>query len=381
MNRKIKRLVKISKEVFKNCSLPNGAIIAADVSNPLYPKDVKWYGFVWPRDAAFVVVAADLLGMKKIGTKFFEWVWKNADGIKDTGLVLAQQYFPNGIFGFKHDIVKIKPEFKNYLKILEKKRKFICYQFQPDQIGSLLWALEFHSKFTKINEELVIKLADGICGLWKRDHFILDYHDLWEERRAVSRFKQNHTYTLAMVVRGLEAAREIVGENRWNRKIREMKSCLQMAFNKRLRRFVRTFGKKSDPTIDSSLLGLVWPSNQFNALDEKIVSTVKAIEKQNCKDGGVYRYKNDRYDGTVKLGILNLGGAGVWPVLNFWMSIYYTLAGEKKKAIKYFWWVLDRIHPYEYIPEQIKDNRPASIIPLAWSHAMFIITAKKLDFI
>jgi hypothetical protein len=39
-----------SKEVFRNCSLPNGAIIASDVNNPLYPKNVKWYGYVWLRD-------------------------------------------------------------------------------------------------------------------------------------------------------------------------------------------------------------------------------------------------------------------------------------------------------------------------------------------
>jgi hypothetical protein len=40
------KILEKSKEVFKNCSLPNGAIIASDVNNPLYPKNVKWYGYV-----------------------------------------------------------------------------------------------------------------------------------------------------------------------------------------------------------------------------------------------------------------------------------------------------------------------------------------------
>jgi|GEM_PF-3172480 len=43
----IKKILEKSKEVFKNCSLPNGAIIAADANNPIYPKNVKWYGYVW----------------------------------------------------------------------------------------------------------------------------------------------------------------------------------------------------------------------------------------------------------------------------------------------------------------------------------------------
>jgi GH15 family glucan-1,4-alpha-glucosidase len=31
------------------------------------------------------------------------------------------------------------------------------------------------------------------------------------------------------------------------------------------------------------------------------------------------------------------------------------------------------------LPEQIKNGKPASIVPLAWSHAMFIIAGKFLE--
>jgi GH15 family glucan-1,4-alpha-glucosidase len=53
--------------------LPNGAIIAADVNNPIYPKDCKWYGYVWLRDAAFIGYACDKIGMYEIPRKFFKW--------------------------------------------------------------------------------------------------------------------------------------------------------------------------------------------------------------------------------------------------------------------------------------------------------------------
>jgi GH15 family glucan-1,4-alpha-glucosidase len=72
-----------------------------------------------------------------------------------------------------------------------------------------------------------------------------------------------------------------------------------------------------------------------------------------------------------------LGGGGAWPVLNFWLSIYFCLAGKKQEAIKYFSWILERVE--KKLPEQIKNGKPASIVPLAWSHAMFIIAGKFLE--
>ena len=62
--RKIKKIIKTSKEVFSTCSLNNGAIVASNVNDLDYPKNVKSYYYVWPRDASFICVAADYLGIK-----------------------------------------------------------------------------------------------------------------------------------------------------------------------------------------------------------------------------------------------------------------------------------------------------------------------------
>jgi len=84
------------------------------------------------------------------------------------------------------------------------------------------------------------------------------------------------------------------------------------------------------------------------------------------------RYKGDKYIGKLKRG-----KAGSWPILNFWLSIYYTKLGKREKALQYFNWVVDRVE--EKLPEQIKNEKISSIIPLAWSHAMFIIAGKYLE--
>jgi len=381
---KIRKILRKSKEVIKNSSLKNRAILAADVFNPLYPKNAKWYGYVWPRDASFTVVAADILGMKKIGDKFFEWLWEFADGIKESGLVLAQKYFPNGVLAFDHDITNQKLTLKNYLEnILERKMKFRTFQLQVDQNGFLLWSLYFHSKHSsKINLELVKKLCFGICKIWKKDHFILDHHDMWEERVAKSKLKQIHTASLAIVIKGLENGLQLIGENKQIQKcVEQMKKVLEKCYDKRLGYFIRTYGKKKDVKIDSSVLTLVWPSEQFSPFNKKIENTIKKIESENILNGGVFRYKNDRYDGRTKFGILNLGGAGSWPILNFWISIYYSLRNEREKALNYYNCVIDKVPSHCYIPEQFKNNKPQSIIPLTWSHSMFVIASKFLNFI
>ena len=136
---------------------------------------------------------------------------------------------------------------------------------------------------------------------------------------------------------------------------------------------MRTFGRINDYTVDASLLGLVYPFEVCGADDPRVVNTINAMEKKIVEDGGVYRYENDAYDGWVQDGRLRFKGAGAWPLLNFWMAIYYAKRGEKEKAEKYQEWVLNRLDS-PYIPEQIFENElQKSVCPLVWAHAMFAI--------
>ena len=76
-------------------------------------------------------------------------------------------------------------------------------------------------------------------------------------------------------------------------------------------------------------------------------------------------------------------GAGTWPLLTFWLSIVCNKMGDRKKAEKYFWLILDQLDDDLLIPEQIfpKNDPRIGIKPLLWSHAMFIHAAVELGYI
>ena len=381
MERKIEEVYEESIKVIKDCSLRNGAIVAANILDEAYPKDVKSYFYVWPRDASFVCYAADLLGLHKIPEKFFDWCWERAEGFREKGIFLANKYYPNGRMAGDFD-VGIKPkEIKNKtIREFAKSQTFtrLFYSnFQPDQTASLIWAVYEHSKFKSIEKfkPVVEKAADGISNSWSKNCFKVPTYDLWEEKVALPRLKQVHTYSLAMCKKSLECAVEILGPNKkWSECIQQMKKVLERCYSNEY--FVKTYGKVVDRTLDSSSLGLVWPSGAFDAEDPRIVSTVERILQKNCIEEGIHRYPKDKYDGRMSFGELCLEGGGAWPILNFWISIYFCLAGKRQEALKYFNWVVERVE--KKLPEQIKNGKPASIIPLAWSHAMFIIAGKFL---
>jgi GH15 family glucan-1,4-alpha-glucosidase len=152
---------------------------------------------------------------------------------------------------------------------------------------------------------------------------------------------------------------------------------IEAAYNQEKKYFLRNHGKIDDYNIDASLLGLVYPFEIIKADDPRMINTVKAIQNYITSNGGVHRFQFDYYDGE---GTAQEGG-GAWPLLNFWLSIYFCLKGDKKSALKYYNWVIDRIDDDCLIPEQIFSDFRKGIKPLAWSHAMFVIASHYLNYI
>ena len=358
--KKINSLIKSTGQVFKDCSLPNGAIIAANADLPYYPKRASDYRFVWPRDAAFVCVAADKIGLK-IQEPYFNWLEDRPERFKKESLIF-QNYIPNG--------------------------KMRWGAFQPDQAGASLWAIyEYFKKDLSEAikyEALIRRLADGLANDWHKTYFYHHTVDLWEEnsRRTSSVYQNNHTYSLASCAKGLELANQIIKNDIWLEKAEEMKKRIQFAYDDRAGRFLRNKGNKvADWTIDSSLIGLVWPFEIVKEDDERFLYTLKQIEEKIVINGGVHRFENDMYDGEGT----GAEGAGTWPLLNFWMSIYWSIAGKKEKAEQYYDWVLRKLDEDgygDYIPEQIfEDDIRHGVYPLAWSHAMFILASDRLGYL
>jgi len=387
----IKALIQVSKNVIENSALDNGAIVAANSDKSYYPSTVQDYGYVWIRDASFICMAADVLGLKEIPERFFDWCLNRAEDFADTG-IFHNAYNVNGtICG-----TLIAPADAKLTQKVKDKYLAVTHhgsQFQPDQNGSLLIAIGHHVRHFRVNElspfkKLIEKTASGISNSWKDNKFILPHFDLWEERCILPGQRRYHTYSLAMCIAGLRVAMELLGKKKkWLLTENEMSAVFSELYSCRPKLIPRTYSKgriakrpeieKDDFLPDASLLGLVYPAGILSPRNNKMKKTVDTIiERNTIHNGGLMRYPGDIYCSGVRKGWVTLTGAGAWPLLNFWMSIYCCLRNEKKNANMYFRWPLKRI---KYIPEQIFDNRTkASVCPLVWSHAMFIIAAEFL---
>ena len=354
---KIKQLIKTSKKVILSCCLENGAIVAANSTKSYYPKEAKNYFYIWPRDASFTCIAADILGIKDIQEKFFNWLIERAEGWKETGL-FYEKYYPNG------------------LRALNR--------FQPDQTGMVLFAIWHHFKHDKEKvkkyKRLIINSANGICKTWKKEHFDAVTNDLWEERFTFPDLKENFTYSLAACIKGLECANQFFPNKNYTDTENSMKRVLLKAANTK-GYFFRSFGDINDERIDASLLGIVWPFEIVSPKTKNLLikNTINKIKKTLVRNFGVYRYEHDEYDGWMYRTIHRKKGAGFWPLLNFWMSIVLCKMGERKEALKYYNKVLNHLEDNNFIPEQIFENNiQKSISPSCWSHAMFILASKEL---
>jgi len=396
---RIKKLVQAGRNVIKDCSLDNGAIVAANSGHRAYPATVQNYGYVWIRDASYICIAADILGLRDIPERFFAWCLHRAEGFRTNG-VFHNAYNINGTI---HGTL-VSPKELIVPQRVRDKYLLVCHhgtQFQPDQNGSLLVAIGHHIKHFGIEkisgyEKLIKQSASGISSSWKNGRFILPCFDLWEERCLLPTHKRIHTYSLAICIAGLRVAIELLGKNKsWTKTEKEMSDVFSDLYSSDTKLIPRTYrisqrgkfsvrnyrSKKEDFLPDTSLLGLVYPSGIVDPRDQKMAATVdEIIRKNSINHGGLLRYPSDVYCGGVRNGQVTLTGAGAWPLLNFWMAVYFSLRGSEKKAKKYFYWPLERTD--QYLPEQIfgKKNKP-SICPLAWSHAMFIIAANFLGYL
>ena len=272
MEDKVNKLIRLSREVFNDCFLENGAIIAANTDKEYYPKSVNNYRFVWPRDAAFALYAANILGID-FYEKFAKWLLSRAEGFNETGL-LWQRYATNGA-----------------------KDQFFGYQYQADQAGALLWSfLDYigKRKTKSANVEKAVKLiADGLCNKWNKTGFGLDVYDIWEEQKAIPKLKGNFIYTLASCSYGLMLAYKRYRKVKWLKASEEMKRIITKA-EKKYGYYPKSTGLVDDDRIDASSLGLIWP---FGITSNKKAkeNTIRLVEKKLSSKLGIKRYEHDYY--------------------------------------------------------------------------------------
>lgn len=338
------------------------------------------YAYCWGRDAAFITEALDEAGLYKASERFYDWAVR----VQDSDGFWHQRYHMNG---------SIAPS----------------WGIQIDETGSILYGmlkhylqvkdLNFLKKVWPSVEKAVAfleKFIDEDTGL------PLPSFDLWEERMG------EHTYSTAAVIAGINAAVEMGGYlgipaadlERWKLNSKKMQDAMEKqlvdkdrgVFLRSVRTKLNPWGPEPspltvtirvnskgffrevssvDPRMDISLLGPVIPFSILDPKHETVSRTASEIEDSlYCRNtGGILRYEDDTY-----------AGGNPWIISSLWLALYYIKINNYQKAREYFHWVLKCATHLDLLPEQVDrhDGKPCWVIPLTWSHAMYVLVLKEL---
>jgi len=371
----VDRLYKRSLLIFKLMSdAKTGGLLAAPELDEDFTKCDR-YAYCWGRDAAFITGALDKCGMNEAVDKFYEW----AVSVQDDDGSWHQRYYMDG---------NLAPS----------------WGLQIDETGAIIWGMLEHYKetqdmsFLKKIWDSVRKAVDFLIGFIDEETGLpRPSFDLWEERFG------EHAYSSASVYGGIMAGAEIADilgtdkqlANRWRIAAGELKKAIEQNLWKQERnRFIRSIRVKLNPRgeersgaritmqinpkgyyrdltledeiVDVSMLGVAVPFEVFDVNDYRVKNTVDAIEHKliSYPVGGIKRYENDSYV-----------GGNPWILTTLWMALYHIRIRNYEKAKSYFEWALKGQTELGLLPEQIsKDTgKPAWVIPLTWSHAMFVL--------
>jgi oligosaccharide amylase len=330
------------------------------------------YGYCWPRDGVFITMAFDICGMREEAEKFY-LVWAKKAQLPNGSW--QQRYYLDG---------KLAPS----------------WGIQLDETASIIFGTWKHYEFTndiQFIEDMWSSIKPATIFLMnnldKETGLPNPSYDLWEERLG------EHTYTASAVVSALRAAASMAEEmkvdlplaklwretsdkivksieaNLWSedekRFLRGRKTKLDWWNGETLEIDTNKMGYKlrvvdKDNTVDISLLGLSVPFKIFDAKDDRIKKTVRAIEDRldGFPSEGFGRYEHDSY----------IGG-NPWIVSTLWMGLYYAEIGDIPKCKEKLVWATKHATNLGFLPEQVDkfNGKPAWIMQLSWSSAMYIV--------
>ncbi|MFD3158154.1 glycoside hydrolase family 15 protein [Haloimpatiens sp. FM7330] len=355
-----------------------GAYLAAPEFDEDFTK-CGGYGFCWPRDGAFIAYAMLKAGYKDMSKQFFEWAIR----VQEKEGCWEQRYYMDGL-------------------------KAPTWGLQIDETGSVLWGMNEYFKetedvtFIEKAWDSIYKGAEFLCNnIDEETKLPKASMDLWEERKA------EHTYSSCAVEAGLRGAAKIAEKlghsevaNKWLNCANVIKESIEeILWNEEKQSFYRgvkiniskeeydelkksndkvdvqirdngyeDYTKYYDDIVDSSLVGANYPFGTINANDMKMIKTGEAVERYLWvnKVGGLKRYEDDPY----------IGG-NPWIITTLWLALYYNRINKVNEVDKLVKWAVNHKTPLNLLPEQIdkESGKTAWVVPLTWSHAMFILTA------
>nr|WP_181813288.1 glycoside hydrolase family 15 protein [Gaiella occulta] len=352
-----------------------GATVAAPEMDPRFLRS-GGYGFVWPRDLAYISLALLAAGKADLVAPSLRW--------------LSRHQAPEGLWLQRHWTDGALAPAWSMHQLDETGAALFAYEaawreLEDESLDAELWPS------MRRGADFLTRFVDGETGL------PLASVDLWEQHDG------QHTYTAAATVAGLRAGAAMAArhEPALRRRYAAAAASIACALDAHLwseehGRFLRSrnVGRSDaaglppgcafarnlpypnrtirsvdprDTRLDSSLLGLAWPFVSLDLSSQRLRATVDAVASGLAAPcGGTYRHEDDTY-----------AGGNPWLISTLWLGLARRLLGDEvghRGALEY---VLSRRTGLDLLPEQVlPDGRPAWVLPLAWSHAMLLLAAR-----
>jgi len=379
LNKEQQRLFDTSLFILRSHMDNRGSIIAsADSAMMEYGKDD--YTYMWPRDAAFIVMTMCKAGYAETTKPFFKFC---QDVLHEDGY-LHHRYRSDESLGSTWHAATSQSEWL--------KDKILQLPIQEDESASVLVALWRYYEATKdlefiedLYKPLIEKIATFLVRFRNEVTMLpLPSYDLWEEKIGVS------TYTCAAVYGGLQAAAkfsELLDKRNHMREYRKAaeeikKATVDHLYSEKQQSFVRLATIVDDQivldeTIDSSSLFGLWYFGMFDLRDPLLQKTVEQVQKRLIspgQTGGIIRYERDNYFKTKDL-------SNPWFITTLWeiqrtMLHPDTRLTDLDSLLASLDWVVDHRYNSGVLAEQLDPYTGGSLsaTPLVWSHAVFIET-------
>jgi GH15 family glucan-1,4-alpha-glucosidase len=249
-------------------------------------------------------------------------------------------------------------------------------QFQLDVYGEILatmWQADRAGiKMEEADWALMVQLMKFLESNWQKPD-----EGMWEVRGG----RKHFTHSKMMAWMAFDRAVKLVEEcgcaadenlERWQ-KIRDQvhAEVCERGYNVRKKAFTQYFGSDA---MDASLL--MMPLTGFLPItDERVRTTIEAIERELMQDGLVLRYRpqEEKIDGLP-------GREGVFLACSFWLANCLHLLGRKKEARELFERLLALQNDLGLLSEEYDPlaKRQLGNFPQAFSHLALVSAARIL---
>lgn len=348
----------------------SGAVLAAATTS--LPETIgeirNWdYRFCWIRDASMVLRVLFELGHIDSAQKFMNFII-NIVPLK--GDKMQIMYGINGETILTESTLDHLSGYENSRPVRIGNAAYI--QKQNDIFGILneiIYQQFLYFKNTlEHSEELWMIITQTVYVV--EDNWMKPDKGIWEHRAEDRHFTFSKLLCWVAVDRAVKVAQLIHKTStleQW-KELREniYNDIYQNGWNEKIGAYTQSYDSDD---LDASLL-LMEDYGFIQADDPRYISTVKAIEKELCRDGLMYRYKNRDDFGLP---------SSSFTICSFWLINSLFKTGQKKKAIQYFNQLLSYSNHLGLFSEDIdfETKRLLGNFPQAYSHLGLIQTAMK----